>query len=162
MKEQTLEMKVPHSILKASRNSYDTESLGSVFQSGRDTTNDQAKKVDFYAGHSETDQYSVYDSQRHLAAQSESNFNSRIGSSALKDSSMIKNNRHLNKFLKTHQDSFDESMLDMETLSKLKDKMLVDFPVFALNDDYLKALGYILQDKINLLKEIINDFETKV
>ena len=40
--------------------------------------------------------------------------------------------------------------------------MLTDFPVFALNDDYLKALGIIIQDKINILKGIINDFEEKV
>ena len=38
---------------------------------------------------------------------------------------------------------------------KLADKMLTEFPVFALNEDYMKALGFIIQNKIDQIKIIL-------
>ena len=60
--------------------------------------------------------------------------------------------RTLRKFLKQDlQESFDP--LD----HKLSDKMLTEFPVFALNDDYMRALGYIIQNKIDQVKIILEE-----
>ena len=33
--------------------------------------------------------------------------------------------------------------------------MLTEFPVFALNEDYMKALGFIIQNKIDQIKIIL-------
>jgi len=35
------------------------------------------------------------------------------------------------------------------------DKMLIEFPVFALNEDYMKALALIIQNKLDQIKNII-------
>lgn len=35
--------------------------------------------------------------------------------------------------------------------------MLVEFPMFALNDDYLRAIGMIVQTKIDQLKSIVDE-----
>lgn len=51
-------------------------------------------------------------------------------------------------------------MLDSAMTEKsngLQDKMLVEFPMFALNDDYLKAIGMIVQTKIDQLKSILDE-----
>ena len=41
-----------------------------------------------------------------------------------------------------------ENLLDSEALENLQrsmmDKLLIEFPVFALNDDYLKAISLII------------------
>lgn len=41
-----------------------------------------------------------------------------------------------------------ENLLDSEALENLQrsmmDKLLIEFPVFALNDDYLKAISIII------------------
>jgi hypothetical protein len=50
---------------------------------------------------------------------------------------------------------FDES-LDLLDAS-LSDKMLVEFPVFALNEDYMKALAITIQNKIDQVKNIIEE-----
>ena len=44
-----------------------------------------------------------------------------------------------------------------EKSNGLQDKMLVEFPMFALNDDYLKAIGMIVQTKIDQLKSILDE-----
>ena len=35
--------------------------------------------------------------------------------------------------------------------------MLIEFPVFALNEDYMKALSVTIQNKINQIKNIIDE-----
>jgi len=50
---------------------------------------------------------------------------------------------------------FDES-LDLIDAS-LSDKMLVEFPVFALNEDYMKALAITIQNKIDHIKNVIEE-----
>ena len=39
----------------------------------------------------------------------------------------------------------------------MMDKMLIEFPVFGLNDDYMRALAMIVQGKVDTIKTIIND-----
>jgi hypothetical protein len=39
----------------------------------------------------------------------------------------------------------------------MMDKMLIEFPVFGLNDDYMKALAIIIQSKVNHIKDSITD-----
>lgn len=39
----------------------------------------------------------------------------------------------------------------------MMDKMLIEFPVFSLNDDYMRALALIIQGKIDTIKNLIND-----
>lgn len=46
---------------------------------------------------------------------------------------------------------------DMDAHSRLMDKTLTEFPIFALNDDYLKAFSLILQDKMDQVKGIIEE-----
>ena len=50
---------------------------------------------------------------------------------------------------------FDESLDVVDTT--LSDKMLVEFPVFALNEDYMKALAITIQNKIDQVKNIIGE-----
>lgn len=58
----------------------------------------------------------------------------------------------LSKFLKRDiEESFDPND------HSLIDKMLIEFPVFALNDDYMKALASIIQNKIDQIKIIIEE-----
>ena len=53
--------------------------------------------------------------------------------------------------------SLNESSLDVDAHSRLMDKTLSEFPIFALNDDYLKALSLILQDKMDFVKRAIDE-----
>ena len=53
--------------------------------------------------------------------------------------------------------SLNESDLDVDAHSRLMDKTLSEFPIFALNDDYLKALSLILQDKMDHVKHTIDE-----
>ena len=50
---------------------------------------------------------------------------------------------------------FDESLDVVDT--NLSDKMLVEFPIFALNEDYMKALAITIQNKIDQVKNIIGE-----
>lgn len=42
----------------------------------------------------------------------------------------------------------DDSDGTFESKSKLKEQILSEFPVFGLNEDYMKALSIIIWDKI--------------
>ena len=44
-----------------------------------------------------------------------------------------------------------------EKSNGMQDKMLVEFPMFALNDDYLRAMGMIVQTKVDQLKSIVDE-----
>ena len=50
---------------------------------------------------------------------------------------------------------FDESLDVVDT--NLSEKLLVEFPVFALNEDYMKALAITIQNKIDQVKNIIGE-----
>lgn len=154
-KEETLQIKVPHSILKASASASDEESLDDVFEP--DTA--RQKKVEFCVSQSNTDDLSVYDSHRHLKQSTRSNFMSVAGSSALEDST-IKNNRDINRFIKSQNSELSqlEESAIAESFDKLKDKMMNAFPVFAYNDDYLRALSLIIQNKVDSLKGLLSQF----
>ena len=41
--------------------------------------------------------------------------------------------------------------------ASMMDKMLIEFPVFGLNEDYMRALAIIIQGKVDTIKSIIND-----
>ena len=51
--------------------------------------------------------------------------------------------------------SYLQESMDLESKSLLMDKMLIEFPVFALNEDYMKALALIIQHKLDQIKNII-------
>lgn len=53
--------------------------------------------------------------------------------------------------------ALNESNLEVDAHSRLMDKTLTEFPVFALNDDYLKALSLILQDKMDHVRRTIDE-----
>jgi hypothetical protein len=156
-KEETLQIKVPHSILKASASEH--ESLNEVFES---ETN-RKKKVEFCVTQSNSDEFSVYDSHRHLKQSARSNYMSVAGSSALDDST-FKHNKDINRFIKnqnTDLSQLEESVI-AESFGKLQDKMMNAFPVFAYNDDYLRALSLIIQNKVNSLKALLTQFTDQV
>jgi len=44
----------------------------------------------------------------------------------------------------------------------LEDKMLISFPVFALNDDYLRALANVVYSKVEAVRNIIGHKEHQV
>jgi hypothetical protein len=75
---------------------------------------------------------SVYDSQKRM--------------DTMMDSAISNKGGNAKKFLinglqeSAEYDELKESMLD---------KMLIEFPVFSLNDDYMKALAMIIQSKID-------------
>ena len=70
-------------------------------------------------------------------------------SSILHDSK-IKENKTLSKFLMRQDgNSYLVDSVDFEAKSLLMDKMLIEFPVFALNEDYVKALALIIQSKLD-------------
>ena len=143
-KEETLQIRVPHSILKDSSNT-DYDSLGSVFQSELNTNRadtNRKKKVEFQE---QSDYFSVYDSQRNLKQSSRSNNLSLAGSSALQDS-QIKHSRDINKFLKQPNINLTtlEDSLMASAYNQLQDKMLNEFPIFPFNEDYLKAIALIV------------------
>lgn len=52
---------------------------------------------------------------------------------------------------------FNDSNFDADASSRIADKILTEFPVFALNEDFLKALSLILQDKMDQVKQMINE-----
>ena len=39
--------------------------------------------------------------------------------------------------------------------ASMLDKMLIEFPVFGLNEDYMKALAMVVQTKIDAMKSMI-------
>ena len=53
-------------------------------------------------------------------------------------------------------DTTFEDALDQEVTSKLDDLMLLEFPVFALNEDYMRALAIIIEHKLEQIRSIIN------
>ena len=52
--------------------------------------------------------------------------------------------------------------MDFEAKSLLVDKMLIEFPVFALNEDYMKALALIIQQKLDQIKSIIGNKQSEI
>ena len=44
-----------------------------------------------------------------------------------------------------------------ELKASMMDKMLIEFPVFSLNEDYMKALAMIIQSKIDMIKSLITN-----
>lgn len=70
---------------------------------------------------------------------------------------MTKRTRQLSDFLKkAGGDNTFEDTLDQEVISKLDDLMLIEFPVFALNEDYMRALAIIIEQKLEKIRAIIN------
>ena len=53
--------------------------------------------------------------------------------------------------------SYLQESMDLESKSLLMDKMLIEFPVFALNEDYMKALALIIQQKLDQTKDFIDN-----
>mgnify|MGYP006893290846 CR=1 FL=1 len=47
----------------------------------------------------------------------------------------------------------------METLNKLSDMMLIQFPVFSLNDDYIRTLGMIIDSKLDFIRETLDGIQ---
>jgi hypothetical protein len=44
----------------------------------------------------------------------------------------------------------------------MMDKLLIEFPVFALNDDYLKAISMIIQGKVDEIKGLVEDRQFQI
>ena len=82
---------------------------------------------------------SVYDSQK------------RHG---LTDSASTQKGASASKFL---IGGLQESIEYEELKASMMDKMLIEFPVFSLNEDYMRALASILQSKIDHIKQLISD-----
>ena len=49
-----------------------------------------------------------------------------------------------------------------ETRNYLKDKVLTQFPIFALNEDYMRALTLIIVDKIERAQSLINQLGNQI
>jgi hypothetical protein len=62
----------------------------------------------------------------------------------------------LKKFLKG---TWDESE---EPDDFLGDKILIEFPVFALNDDYLRALANVVFSKIDAVRNMISHKQREI
>ena len=60
-----------------------------------------------------------------------------------------KNKYREEKVIKYLFKNLDDSDNNLESKSKLRDQILSEFPVFGLNDDYMKALSIIIWDKIS-------------
>ena len=58
--------------------------------------------------------------------------------------------KELKRFLKGNWE------LDHEGDDFLFDKMLLEFPIFALNDDYIRAIANIVHMKLDQAKNLIN------
>lgn len=66
------------------------------------------------------------------------------------ESSFIEKNKYREeKVIKYLFKNLDDSDNNLESKSKLRDQILSEFPVFGLNDDYMKALSIIIWDKIS-------------
>lgn len=83
------------------------------------------------------------------------------GSSALQDSS-IKQNRDINKFLKNPSQDLTTLEDSVMTSNLLQDKLLNEFPIFPFNEDYLRAIATIVQNKINQLGSMVAQFVAHV
>ena len=68
------------------------------------------------------------------------------------------NRKILARFL---EDQNDEAAL-RETRNYLKDKVLTQFPIFALNEDYMRALTLIIVDKIERAQSLINQLGNQI
>jgi hypothetical protein len=144
-------MKLPMGILKSGGHSDNHLDLEYVFQSERATN--EKKKVDFELEDGSEFTQSVFDSQRSKLVESGMTTNGGAGVAAsLLQSSNISNCKVLQKFLRRN---FNESLDLIET--NLSEKMLIEFPVFALNEDYMKALSITIQNKIDHIKNIIEE-----
>jgi hypothetical protein len=65
-------------------------------------------------------------------------------------SSFVEKNKYREeKVIKYLFKNLDDSDNNLESKSKLRDQILSEFPVFGLNDDYMKALSIIIWDKIS-------------
>lgn len=64
--------------------------------------------------------------------------------------------KELKRFLKGNWE------LDHEGDDYLFDKMLLEFPIFALNEDYMKAIANIVGMKIDQARNQINQKQTEV
>ncbi len=51
----------------------------------------------------------------------------------------------------------DDSDGTFESKSKLKEQILSEFPVFGLNEDYMKALSIIIWDKITEVQQELKE-----
>ena len=51
----------------------------------------------------------------------------------------------------------DDSDGTFESKSKLKEQILSEFPVFGLNEDYMKALSIIICDKITEVQQELKE-----
>ena len=52
----------------------------------------------------------------------------------------------------------DES-IDVETLEKLNEVMLTEFPVFAMNEDYILALSIIINQKLEAISSALQKYD---
>ena len=50
----------------------------------------------------------------------------------------------------------------MEAKQFLEDKVLSQFPIFALNEDYMKSIALIIQDKIERAKVMVKQISSQV
>jgi hypothetical protein len=87
---------------------------------------------------------SVYDSQKRLG---------------LMDSTGSKNGGNAKKFL---INGLQESAEYDELKASMMDKMLIEFPIFSLNEDYMKALAMIIQSKIDMIKSLISNKQAEL
>ena len=55
----------------------------------------------------------------------------------------------------------DEQALK-EAQQSLEDKVLSQFPIFALNEDYMKSIATIIQDKIERAKVMVKQISSQV
>ena len=73
-------------------------------------------------------------------------------------SSYLEKNKHWEenviKYLFKNKDDSDGTF---ESKSKLKEQILSEFPVFGLNEDYMKALSIIIWDKITEVQQELKE-----
>ena len=50
----------------------------------------------------------------------------------------------------------------MDAKQFLEDKVLSQFPIFALNEDYMKSIALIIQDKIERAKVMVKQISSQV
>jgi len=67
--------------------------------------------------------------------------------------------RHV--FAKFLADECDEEAL-RKTKDCLRDKALTQFPVFALNEDYMRAIAMIIMEKIERAQTLIQQMCTQI
>ena len=153
-----LKLKIPSGILKSSNGPASNETDSDYIDlSHRDIISDR-KRVDFLmsqASKSKSDfSQSVFDSQLQSSQQQTGRSLQKASIGSL--GKLTKRTRKLSDFLKkAGGDNTFEEALDQEVISKLDDLMLIEFPVFALNEDYMRALAIIIEHKLEQIRSII-------